>query len=181
MGNYITKSEISNWSPDYSDEEKENVIESVEALVENVTQSFFYPKDFTIELVGNGKLQVIIPVKYQLLSVTSLTVDGESISNLRHNKYSVTRLDNETFPQGSYIVLECKVGADETPAGIKRACRILCEVENGSVDYKIYSYDSEDEGDYSYDRGGRKYLTGVDEADKLLRPYLGKGLSAGRV
>jgi len=61
---------------------------------------------------------------------------------------------------------------NDPPRAIKKACIILCRYDNDNTLYTKYAFDSEHLGDWSYGRGGKKYLTGVVEADSRIEPFI---------
>jgi len=86
------------------------------------------------------------------------------------------------FPKGTKNVkITGTYGWSSCPAGIKQAAVILCRHENDETLYTAYSdLDSERLGDYSYSRK-EKYLTGILEADRLLKNYIRKKPILGAV
>jgi len=89
---------------------------------------------------------------------------------------------NAVFPKGTKnIKVTGTYGWSSCPAAIKQAAIILCRYENDETLYTKYSdLDSERLGDYSYTRK-EKYLTGVLEADRLLKNYIRKKPIVGAV
>jgi len=77
------------------------------------------------------------------------------------------------FPKGTKnIKVTGTYGWSSCPSGIKEVAMILCRYENDKTLYTPYSdLESEHLGDYSYSRKG-KYLTGILEADRLLKNYI---------
>lgn len=61
---------------------------------------------------------------------------------------------------------------NDPPKAITKACIILCRYDNDNTLYTKYAFDSEHLGDWSYGRGGKKYLTGVVEADSRIEPFI---------
>jgi len=61
---------------------------------------------------------------------------------------------------------------NDPPRAIKKACIILCRYDNDSTLYTPYAFDSEHLGDWTYGRGGKKYLTGVVQADSRIEPFI---------
>jgi len=85
--------------------------------------------------------------------------------------------EDGTFPKGTKnIKVTGTYGWASCPEPIKQAVIILCRYENDNTLYTAYSdFDSERLGDYSYSRSSDKqYLTGVLEADRLIKPYIRK-------
>jgi len=71
---------------------------------------------------------------------------------------------------GSYGYYNC-------PQAIMDACVILVQYDMEPERYETYNFRSESlSGAYSYDRGEEKMLSGIVEADQLLRNYINKRL-----
>lgn len=83
-------------------------------------------------------------------------------------------MGGEYFPKGlKNIAVTGTIGWSSCPATIKRAAIIMCEAENDPTLYnRTNDFISEHLGDYSYTRGDSKYLSGITEADKLLKMYI---------
>jgi len=279
-GNYITNLDIDNFPDDMSNAEKKALIDRVENLVERITHDYFYPKDFSITLDGNGKSRLSLGLTPDILSISSVKINdvilapcfyaydknsifrtatttgqckeienitlsgtepilltitahgfisGEEIRLISvkgitpslDGTYIVTVIDNDNltlngtdssnytgtfesgiacfaslaefhyqglttkglFPVGiQNIAIEGKYGWTTCPEAIKQACIILCRASNDKSLYTRYAdVDSEKLGDYSYSRGDRKFLTGILEADSLIRPYIRKKPILGAV
>ena len=278
-GNYIIESDIDNWPAEATEIEKQRVIDRVESLVEKLTGDYFYPKDFTIALDGNGKNRLNLGLTPSILSISSIKINGiilpsqfyaydehsvyrvsattgqckeienitlsgtdpvlltitshgfitgerirliavEGITPSLDGEYVVTKVDDNNltlngtdssnysgtfssgiacfpslaefhyqdaddegiFPVGTKnIEITGKYGWNSCPEEIKECCIILARYENDETLYTKYNFDSERMGDLTYDRGGEKYLTGIVEADRLLRPYIRKKIKIGVV
>jgi len=79
------------------------------------------------------------------------------------------------FPKGSRnIEIWGSYGWYEGPKQIKQASIILTRYENDNTLYTSYGegFESEKLGDYSYKKAKGKSITGVSEADKLLKNYI---------
>lgn len=83
------------------------------------------------------------------------------------------------FPRGNRNVeVWGSEGWYSCPKSVKQAAIILCRAENDSTLYTSYNdgMKSEKLGDYSYSRnieaGNSKYLTGITDADKLLKRFI---------
>ncbi len=80
------------------------------------------------------------------------------------------------FPKGmGNIKITGTCGWISCPVAIKRVAIILCRYENDETLYTKYDDLVSDKlGDASYGRGQKKFLTGVQEADRLIRNYIRK-------
>lgn len=78
------------------------------------------------------------------------------------------------FPKGMGNVKVTGIyGWASCPVAIKGAVIILCRYENDGTLYTKYDDLVSDKlGDASYGRGQKKFLTGVQEADRLIRNYI---------
>ncbi|MBA7705059.1 hypothetical protein ES703_113883 [subsurface metagenome] len=79
------------------------------------------------------------------------------------------------FPRGSRnIEVRGSYGWYSCPEQIKQACIILTRYENDNTLYTTYGeeFESEKLGDYSYKRSKAKSISGVSEADRLLKNYI---------
>lgn len=78
------------------------------------------------------------------------------------------------FPKGTgNIKITGTYGWTSCPVAIKRAAIILCRFENDETLYTMYDdVDSDKLADAAYSRGTKKFLTGIHEADKLIRNYV---------
>lgn len=88
----------------------------------------------------------------------------------------LTDVENGVFPKGTRnIEIIGTYGHASCPAAIRQAALILARHENDPSLYTTYSdMASERLGDYSYSRKDAAYLTGVMEADRLIRNYIRK-------
>jgi len=80
------------------------------------------------------------------------------------------------FPKGlANIEITGTCGWAACPATIKQVAIILCRYENDGTLYTKYDDLVSDRlGDASYSRGDKAFLTGLQEADRLLRNYIRK-------
>ena len=80
------------------------------------------------------------------------------------------------FPKGmGNIKITGTYGWSACPVSIKRAAVILCRYENDETLYTKYDDLVSDRlGDMSQSRGQKKFLTGLMEADRLIRNYIRK-------
>ena len=190
-GNYITDLDVDNWAVGATDLEKETTIDYVEQLIEKVTKDYFYEADFDITLDGNGKDRLFLGLMPDIIGITSVSISGNALST---DAYTFDKnfiyIDNASvldaeaiwlksqssglFPKGiGNINVVGTYGWETYPKAIKQAAIILVRRENDETLYTTYTLGSESIGDYSYSNPGR-ILTGVREADRLLRPYVRK-------
>lgn len=80
MGNYIDASDIDNWPSGMASGEPEEIIAKAEQIVEKGCGDIFYEGNFDIELNGNDKSRIFIPLKPKILSVADVYVDGILLS-----------------------------------------------------------------------------------------------------
>jgi len=201
-GNYISETDLTNWASGASEAEKLVIINRVEQQVEKVTQSVFYSLAFDEKFDGPGKNRMFPNLKAPILTVTSIDVLGTTISSdwySNDDKSVFLDLDSSSgvlaekhwllreyeeqviFPTGiKNIRIIGTIGIAAVPANIKQACIILAEDINDSTLYTHYIEGSEQLGGWQYSLtktpGQREVLTGVREADILLRPYTKKRL-----
>ena len=91
---------------------------------------------------------------------------AELMLRLRYTKSLFPKGQGNIKIVGTYGWLAC-------PVAIKQAATILCRYENDETLYTKYDdLVSEKLGDASYGRGQKKFLTGVQEADRLVRNYI---------
>ena len=182
-GNYVDETDVDNWPAGYTEDQKQEVIDRIEEMVERATGDYFYAKSLDIKLNGNGKSRIFPSLRQDILSVTNLHVNDIEIPSTEwsYDKDSIfVSLDAEEvgelevlFPVGNNnIQIVGTLGWSECPVSIKQACVILCRYENDPTLYTKYGFKSEKVGDWAYDRGDEKYLTGVLQADRLVRPYI---------
>jgi len=78
MGNYITINDIDNWPAGLDDTQKEEIITRCEKLVEQVTRSFFYSKNFDIRLSGNNTQRLFFPYVQPIITVTAVYISSRA-------------------------------------------------------------------------------------------------------
>jgi len=179
-----------------SETERQEVIDSVEHLVEKITRDYFYEKDFVIYRDGNGKDKLYLGLTANILSVSEVLLFGVELSSSWYTFDNdsiyldpdvVTgdeltelllrmRYETNLFPKGTgNVKITGTYGWLSCPAAIKRAAVILCRYENDETLYTKYDdFVSEKLGDMAQSRGDKKYLTGIQEADRILRNYIRK-------
>jgi len=197
VGNYITDTDIDNWVTPISDAEKKAIIQQVEQMIEKVTHDIFYSKTETLVLDGNGKNRLFTKNRYKLLSVSSITVHGETMPTSYYTfddnsvymdtediiAWTALQSDHDSglFQKGmNNIEITCTVGHSIVPPSIKQAAVILCRFENDSTLYSQYSnLESETFGDRTIKK--EKFLTGVLEADRLLKAFINRKAVFGAI
>jgi len=156
-------------------------------------------------LDGNGKNRIHPPITEDIISISSVKICGVSLPEdyYAYDKHSIyldcsvsgagvgdpeltyilttTTLGDNLFPRGlNNIWIVGKYG-EGVPEPIKKACKILIDEENDPGTYTKAMFESEKIGKYSYDRGDVKetipVLSGIMEADVILKHYIDNGLS----
>jgi hypothetical protein len=196
-GNYIDGTDIDNWPDGMSSADKQEIVDRAELFIENITKDYFYAKAFAVYRDGNGKDKLFLKLIPHIISVTEILLSGIDLSStwwtydinsvyldpeaatgddypelLLRLKYK-TRL----FPRGQgNIKVTGTYGWSSCPVAIKRATIILCRFENDETLYTEYDDLASDKlGDMTQTRGAdKKFLTGVQEADRLIRNYIRK-------
>ncbi len=113
-GNYISETDVTNFDAE-SDAVKQDIIDRIEAMVEQIAHDYFYPKNFDIRINGNGKNRLFFPFRQKVIYVGTLEIsdiavassewnhDEDSIylnllaAELFESEYDVTEL----FPKGN--------------------------------------------------------------------------------
>jgi len=200
-GDYICSEDVDNW-PDGAD--KKAIIDKVEQIIDKACHTHFGGEEFDIEINGNDKNRLFLPLKLDIITVTHVYVsciempvswytwDKNSVfldpcvlsaggafgPELIHKLAAV--YEAGIFPRGYNNILIQGTCGDEgdVPEAIKQAAIILAKCENDPTLYNNISYKkSEKIGDYSYTNlaGSQdEILTGILEADQFLRLYVKK-------
>lgn len=178
-----------------SSTDRQAVIDRAEQLIENLTKDYFYSKAFVIYRNGNGQNHLVLNLQPNILTVTEILVRGVALetswwtydaSSVYLDPESATggiddpelllRLERKhgLFPPGmNNIKITGTYGWSACPAAIKQAAVILCRYENDETLYTAYDDVVSDKlADAGYSRGTKKFLTGIHEADRLLRSYI---------
>ncbi len=195
-GNYIGYSDIDNWASGALDTQKLVIINRVEDLIEQITKDYFYAKAFIIYINGNGKdnlslglipdiisvsevklFGVVLSTNWYTYDVNSIYLDPEALSGAADDLAELhlrIKYKAGLFPKGKgNIKITGTYGWTTLPAAIKQAVIILCRFENDETLYSRYDdFATERLGDHSYSRGDKQYLSGVLEADRLLKNYI---------
>ncbi len=179
--------------------ERQEIINRAEGLIENVTRDVFYAKVLDVYVDGNGNDRLFPGFYPDILSVSAVYISGIELDSGWYTfEVNSIYLDSEAvssdaddlpelhfrlrhkhrlFPKGmGNIRIVGTYGWSAVPSAIKEATIILCKYSLDNTLYSKYSdYKSEKIGDYSYTRGdGGKYLTGLIEADDMVREYIRK-------
>lgn len=196
MGNYITAEDIpAAVQGSLTDEAVNAIIARIEERIERVCGDFFYEKSITLKLDGNGKPTLPFGIKQRLLSISAVSISEVSyaLSDFTYDDWSIhfgsaTSFEAKfyetdvgaTFPAGfKNIEITCKIGWSETPEDIKRAAIVLTEAEIDPTLHPRVDFEAARVGDISY--SGAKILTGVTDADALLRAYVNKRILAKKI
>ncbi|GAF96433.1 unnamed protein product [marine sediment metagenome] len=196
-GNYIDGTDIDNWPDGTSNATKQEIVDRAEQLIENITHDYFYAENFAIYRDGNGNDKLFLGSIPNILSVSEIKLSGVVLGSSWYtfDKNSVY-LDPEAvtgdelpelmlrmnhkrglFPKGmGNVKITGTYGWSACPVAIKRAVIILCRYENDETLYTKYDDLVSDKlGDMTQSRGvDKKFLTGVQEADRLLFNYIRK-------
>ena len=192
-GNYIVESDVDNW---VSATGRQDVIDRAEQLIEKITKDYFYAKDFVIYRNGNNKDKLFLGLVPHILSVTEILLFGVELNSSWYTfDINSVYLDPEAatgdelpelllrmkyktnlFPKGmGNVKITGTYGWTDCPVAIKQAAIILCRYENDETLYTKYDdLETDKLGDQTQVRGKKKFLTGVMEADRLIRQYIRK-------
>lgn len=192
QGNIIADTDISNWLGTETDAQEKALIDRCEEVIEKVTNEKFYQYTFTQVVDGNQKNRMMMPFLSNILSLTSITVDGIAISTdlytfdgrfiypdpdgILINGLTAIFSGNDSvlFPLGeNNITIIGTCGYAVAPESIKRATIILVEYELDNSKYTHYISGSESMGSYSASHR-REVLTGVLEADEILDLFVNR-------
>lgn len=194
-GNYIDNTDVDNWAAGATAAEKLAIINQAEQLIESLTRDYFYSKAFSIYWDGNGQDLLVLNLQPHILTVTEILIAGIALDTSWYTCDTVSvYLDPESatggiddaellfrlktkrglFPEGTNnIKITGTYGWASCPPAIKRAAIILCRYENDETLYTSYDDVVSDKlDDAAYSRGNKKFLTGIHEADKLIRNYI---------
>lgn len=195
-GNYIVEADVDNWpTPDVT-ADRQATIDRAEQLIESLTRDYFYSKVLSIYRNGNGEDHLTLGLYPDILTITEILVygialetswytndtnsvyldpesatggvdDPELLLRLKHKKGIFSKGTNTIKITGTYGWAAC-------PVSIKRATIILCRYENDETLYTTYEDVVEDKlADATYKREfNKQFLTGIHEADRLIRNYM---------
>ncbi len=200
MGNYITADDIPaavkvvGSSGELTAEEVNAIITRVEERIERVCRDYFYQKSTILKLDGNGKRVLPFGIRQRVLSLSAISISetAHNVSDFTYNGWGIYygsttsfeakfyETDGVKFPKGfQNIEITCEIGWTETPEDIKQAAIILTEAEIDPTLHPRVDFETARVGDISY--SGAKILTGVTDADALLRPYVNKRILATKI
>ena len=174
--------------------ERQAVINRAEQLIEKLTKDYFYSKAFVVYRDGNGCDWLPLGLQPDILTVTEITVYGIVLETTWYtNDVNDVYLDPESatggiddaelllrmghkqglFSKGlSNIKITGTYGWTTCPPAISQAAVILCRYENDETLYTKYEdVESDKLDDASYSRGSKRFMTGIHEADNLIRNY----------
>lgn len=180
-----------------SDTERQEVIDRAELLIEKITKDYFYVKAFEIYRDGNANDKLFLKLIPDVLSVTEILISGIELATTwwTYNTNSVyldpeasivaelpelmlrMKYKQKLFPKGmGNVKITGTYGWSACPVAIKQAVIILCRFENDETLYTKYDDLVSDKlGDMTQNRGAdKKFLTGLMEADRLIREYIRK-------
>jgi hypothetical protein len=184
-----------------SETERQEAINRAEQLIEKLTKDFFYAKSFEEYFDGSGSNKLFLNYYPDILSITEVLIYEVELDSswYTHDKDTIY-LDpssggGDEVPELLYRLGQKEVlfpkddgnikvtgtyGWSSCPPAIKRATIILVNYENDPTLYEAYNdFSAEKLGDHSINLGTRKFLTGIAEADNLIRPFIRKKPSLG--
>lgn len=203
-GCYLCASYIDNWPSGTDEAEQQLLINKVEQLIDKVTENKWCPTAFDMELNGNGKNRLFIPVPYDILSVSAwyidcilmdldwIAFDENSIylNPCASGSYPLSpelyyrireSMEEGLFPRGyNNIRVVGTYGESSVPQPVIQAATMYAKWE---LDPTLYTFmglkKSERIGRYAYTNIAGdmlEILTGVMEVDLILKHYI-KGKS----
>lgn len=174
-GNYIDEDDVTNWPDSSSTADRQEVIDGVEQLVEHITKDYFYAKSFNMKYNGNDKDRLFPILEQIILSVSEIYIDGVELASGEwdFDEDSVYTTGQKFTKGHNNINIIGTLGWTDCPLYIKKACIILCEVENDDTLHETYVFKSERLGEYSYTRGDTNY-TGIPKVDEYLDRYINR-------
>lgn len=102
MSHYVEIADINNFPANMPTAEKQAVIDRAEALVEEITHDFFYPKPFNLVLNGNGKSMLFLGLVPNILSISSIKLSEVLLPA------SLYAYDKDTVFRASVTTSQCK-------------------------------------------------------------------------
>ena len=200
MGNYVSKSDISNWPSGTSDSEKDAIIEKYEAFLEKITGTHFYEKSFDIYINGNGKNRIFLGLEADIIEITNVYIceieipsswyswDADSVYldlcgsgatvGIAWGElfYKIGEAAEGLFPRGyNNIRFVDTYGQTGLKQIAKQVVKTLIEAHNEGGITKGALFESEKIGDYSYKYGGTLYgkvYTGIREVDTMIESLI---------
>jgi len=178
-----------------SETDRQAAINRAEQMIESITKDYFYSKAFVVYRDGNDNDRLNVGLIPDILTVTEILISGiELTSSWWTNNVHSVYLDPEAeslaegdmaelhlrlkykrklFPKGmGNIKITGTYGWSACPVAIKQAAIILCRYENDETLYTKYDdLETDRLGDQTQSRGQKEFLTGLMEADRLIRNY----------
>ena len=187
MGNYIDPSDVDNWPSGCTDSIasggvvscQDEWISFVEESIEKITGTWFYEKPFDIEINGNEKNRLTVPLRADIITVTAIYVcnieldptwydwDENSVfldlcgsgaaSGSAELYWMLSQYDDGgLFPRGyNNIRIVGTAGQIGHATMVKKAALFFAEaINDGALDTAVIGiFKSEKIGDYSYTKG----------------------------
>lgn len=186
MGNYIDPSDITNWPSGCEAACQAEWISFVEESIEKIVGTWFYEKAFDIEINGNNKNRLNVPLYADIITVTHiyicnvelnptwydwdensvfLDLCGSGIVSGSAELYWILGQHTEAglFPHGdNNIRIIGTAGQVNHPVMVKKAALWFVEaINDGVLDTAVIGiFKSEKIGDYSYTKGLTGYTKG---------------------
>jgi hypothetical protein len=194
VGRYIRSNEVDNWPSGSGHDDYKRIVDTAEDLLERATQAHFYEKPFDIRVNGNAKNRITLPLRSNIISVSSVKVWGSVLDpNIYFFDKSSLCINYEVgiggYPELLYMLSEFNryamfprglgnvhvvgtYGNAEFATLAARAALLLARDVNDPSLYLHY-LESETVGKYSY-RTTKEFsdavgLTGIKEVDDILK------------
>ena len=186
--------------------DRDQIIDSVESLINKITKDAFISTAFVVYRNGSGTDYLNLGLTQDVLTVTEIKIAGIELSDSWYTYDDVSvyldpeaatgddlpelylRLKYKTvlFPKGTgNIKITGTYGWSAIPTVIKQAAVILCKAENDPSLYPSYDSQlkSEKLGDYAYVLSDqvKTTTTGISQADDLLKHYIRRKAMLGSV
>jgi len=180
MGNYINPGDVTSWPSGCDATCQAERIAFAEALVEKILGRHFYVKDFDLELNGNGKNRITLPLEADIITVDHVYICGVELAETWYaydeNSVYLNLCGSGIFQSGAGVLVQLIAGAAETeglfprgynncrfvgtygestPQPIKDAIIWLVDAINEETfgGGAAGAFKSEKIGDYSYSKG----------------------------
>jgi len=196
-GNYISDTDIT-WPSGISAAEKQEIIETAEAVLEHALAWRPRFSHFDIRMDGNSKNRIILPLRERIIEVSDVYVNAQKLEPTwwTHDLCSVyldawssnaalpsdpeldrllSERDGGIFVRGyNNIRIVGTCGVSAVPAWARRAVRMIVDAMNDPTAYTIYHTGGETIGRYSYNSPAGACKTGIREVDELLKLFVRK-------
>jgi len=202
MGNYISPSNVTSWPSGCDASCQVERIDFAETLVDKILGRPFYVKNFDIEINGNGKNRIALPLEADIISIDHVYICNVELTetwySFDENSVYLNLCGSGVFQSGAGILVRLAGGAgnvegifpeghnncrfvgtygETPPQPIKDAIVWLVDAINEGAFGAGGSYKSEKIGRYAYTKGLTGYwkdgvLTGIDKVDAVLRHYI---------